>query len=435
MQEKVAQQLLYRRKARQFHRCYADKGLLEYNQDRLYDRYLKWKAKEINSRQIILNLQNNPLGNMATIPEVFQAMAPLLAQIPQYDRQEPPDTYHNKVMQAISYGTNLAVAAFNDAMKVTVLSGKMAGRFIPPNPFNNAASNAVNTPALFQAWLRDKYREVKIGTAQASMKALMHEKFHTIDTPETYEKRIRPYVDAMPYADALPILCSHLPENLELRIKISNPADLNAFFTELNNKWLEGGGPSMTARAIQQIPDPSQTLAIQPQKDDFKVRLARDLQYSGISSDDAALEQFIYDELDRRLGGKSAHIRKSPFAPRSAYATKKVVRKVAPKKTIKIIRHCSICGKTGHTKTRCSRVKRTKKVNYVIQDDSEDPEDLEYIVEEEDGSEEAEIEDDNEYVDDPEGCSFITDDDESNLSSSSRNCHAVKKKWSEVEYL
>ena len=56
-------------------------------------------------------------------------------------------------------------------------------------------------------------------------------------------------------------------------------------------------------------------------------------------------------------------------------------------------------------------------------------------MEEEDGSEEAEIEDDNEYVDDPEGCSFITDDDESNLSSSSRNCNAVKKKWSEVEYL
>ena len=77
-----------------------------------------------------------------------------------------------------------------------------------------------------------------------------------------------------------------------------------------------------------------------------------------------------------------------------------------------------ICGKTGHTKTRCSRVKRTKKVNYVIQDDSENPEDLEeeYIVEEEDSSEEEEIEEEE------------NDDDESNLSSSSRNCHAVKKK-------
>ena len=118
------------------------------------------------------------------------------------------------------------------------------------------------------------------------------------------------------------------------------------------------------------------------------------------------------------------------------YATKKVVRKVAPKKTIKVIHHCSICGKTGHTKTRCPRIKRTKKVNYVIQNEADDPENLkeEYIVEEEDSSEE-ESEDDDEYVDDPEGCSFRTDDDESNLSASSRNCYAVKKKWGEVEYL
>ena len=47
---------------------------------------------------------------MATLPDVFQAMAPLLAQISQYNGQELPDTYHNKVMQAISYGINLAVA-------------------------------------------------------------------------------------------------------------------------------------------------------------------------------------------------------------------------------------------------------------------------------------------------------------------------------------
>src|SRR2546421_8933137 len=227
---------------------------------------------------------------MATIPEVFQAMAPLLAQIPQYEGQEPPDTYHNKVMQAISYGHNLGVANFNDAMKITVLSGKMEARFVPPNPFNNSAGNAVNTPALFQAWLRDKYRKVKIGTAQASMKVLMYEKFNTIDTPETYEKRIRLHVNSMPYADALPILLNHLPENLEIRVRIANPADLNAFFTELNNKWLEAGGPSMTAQAIQQIPGPTQTLATQPKKDDFKICLVRNLTYSGIVTDDVTLE-------------------------------------------------------------------------------------------------------------------------------------------------
>ncbi|CAB5217272.1 hypothetical protein RhiirA1_458655 [Rhizophagus irregularis] len=85
-------------------------------------------ARELNSQQIILNLQNNPPGNMATIQDVMTSIAPLLAQIPQYER----------------------VASFSDAMKVTVLSGKMEGRFISPNPFNNGAGNPVNTPALFQ---------------------------------------------------------------------------------------------------------------------------------------------------------------------------------------------------------------------------------------------------------------------------------------------
>src|SRR5262249_39038669 len=47
-------------------------GLLEYNRDRVHDRYLKWKAKELNSRQIIQNLQNNPPGNMDAIQDVMQ---------------------------------------------------------------------------------------------------------------------------------------------------------------------------------------------------------------------------------------------------------------------------------------------------------------------------------------------------------------------------
>ena len=76
-------------------------------------------------------------------------------------------------------------------------------------------------------------------------------------------------MDVIPYADALPILLNHLPENLEIRIRIANPADLNAFFTKLNNKWLEAKGPSITAQTIQQIPFPSQTLAIQSQKNDL----------------------------------------------------------------------------------------------------------------------------------------------------------------------
>jgi hypothetical protein len=53
-------------------------------------------------------------------------------------------------MQTINYSNNLAVAGFNNAMKVTVLLGKIKERFILPNLFNNGAKNAINTPALFQ---------------------------------------------------------------------------------------------------------------------------------------------------------------------------------------------------------------------------------------------------------------------------------------------
>src|SRR5581483_12470958 len=109
----------------------------------------------------------------------------------------------------------------------------------------------------------------------------------------------------------------------------------------------------------------------QPVKDDFKLRLARDLQYAGIATDDASLEKFIYDELTKWLTKLASHVRRSPFEPKNMYATKKGIKKV-----IKVICHCSVCGKTGHTKVNCSTTskgKRVKKVNYVYQADDDDP--------------------------------------------------------------
>ena len=57
VQEKFALQLLYQRNVHHLQRSKGDIGLLEFNRDRLYERYEKWKAKEKNSRQNILNLQ------------------------------------------------------------------------------------------------------------------------------------------------------------------------------------------------------------------------------------------------------------------------------------------------------------------------------------------------------------------------------------------
>src|SRR5205814_10678809 len=115
--------------------------------------------------------------------------------------------------------------------------------------------------------------------------------------------------------------------------------------------------------------------------------LAGDLQYAGLSTDVDTLDHFIYGDLEKRVERKTAHVRRSTFSElqvRNTNATKKAVRKVVQKTPVKrivtkqVVRHCSACGKAGHTKNNCpAGVKRTKKVNYVYQDEIEDPEDSE----------------------------------------------------------
>ena len=170
---------------------------------------------------------------MAAIQDVMNAMAPLLAREEPYVGQEPPDDYFNRISQLFAYGDTLGVGAFNPAVKTNVLASKMAGRFMPPNSFNNASGVAVVTPVLFQQWLRDTYQQVMIGANQTSLKALNHEKFDTRDSPETYEKRIKPYAQGIPFADALPYLYEHLPNKLSVRMRMIAPADLNAYFQNL----------------------------------------------------------------------------------------------------------------------------------------------------------------------------------------------------------
>ena len=325
VQEKAVLQILVRRRK-------AEADLAEFNRAFVFNRYQKWKGRELNSRQIILNLQNNPPGNMATIQDVMHTLAPLLAQLPNYDGQEPPDVYYQKLRNINEMARPLAVAGFNAVARCQVMINKMTGRFapVPANDPYAGGNPAINTEPLFLNWLREKYREVMVGTNRSAIFALVNEKFLETDTPDSYEKRIKPLVQAMPDADALPYLFNQLPSDLEMRVRIANPATVIAFFTDLRNIWHESAGKRIQAHTIAPV-----NYTAQPQKDDFKIRLARDLAYTGIGTDDATLENFIYEELKKRLGGQTAHVRKSPFTPRSAYATKKVVRKVVPKASAK----------------------------------------------------------------------------------------------------
>src|SRR6266498_1190264 len=119
VQEKFALQLLYQRNAHHLQRSREDIGLLEYNQDRLYERYEKWKNKTQVKRQNILNLQgqiltlqNNPPNqiNMAGIPHPYfdwdDSISDFLAQLRldlQNQRIDPAGVGANGRAQALGH--------------------------------------------------------------------------------------------------------------------------------------------------------------------------------------------------------------------------------------------------------------------------------------------------------------------------------------------
>ena len=135
------------------------------------NKYQKWKAREINSRQIILNLQNNPLANMATMVDVNKLLRPQLSALPFYDGQEDPDSYYAKLRTINESARALAVGSFNPAERANMMKGKMTGRFHPVpanNPYNGA--NPINSEAEFLNWLQGKYREVMVGSNRDALK-------------------------------------------------------------------------------------------------------------------------------------------------------------------------------------------------------------------------------------------------------------------------
>ncbi|RHZ49279.1 hypothetical protein Glove_526g18 [Diversispora epigaea] len=404
--------------------------------NQLIDQRIIQFQNQYDTSQGILNLtrtaftneqQNNPLSNpnMAAIQEVIKIISTRFSTIPDYDGQEPPDIYYNKLRNINESCCPLGCIAFDAAQRANnrfcinlkkskylknpksilgtciVIIGKMAGRFFPvpaQNPYNANAN--INTKAEMLNWMQGRYREIMVGSTRAALKTLMNEKFSMLDTPDTYEKRIKPFVQGIPFADLLPYLYDHIPDNLEMRIRITAPANLEAFFTELRNKLLESGGlsgisPSVSTLPIQQIPQFSQ-------KNDALekfVNIAVRLRYSGDLSDPIVIHKFVETKLNKKYGSQTNHIKKKPFEQNNntkrTYATKK--------KLTKIIYRCSNCKKLGHRKNNCPSLKdkRSKKVNYTYQSEPEnsDQENESIVVLEdsdEKGSEAEESTSDNE---------------------------------------
>ncbi|RHZ78712.1 hypothetical protein Glove_157g64 [Diversispora epigaea] len=398
-----------------------DKVLIEFWRDRIILRYEKWKNKTHGARQIINNLnqqifalQNNPLANpinMAGIQDVMTSMAPLLAQIPQYIGQEPPDDYINKVIQVFSYGTGLGVGAFDDAVKANILKSKMSGKYAP-------------VPAQHPA-----------ETRQASLTKLTQEKFLPTDIPETYEERIRLLLLQTPNDndDALAILWNHLPDELFSRMENGAPADIDAFFTNLKNIWLKRQPSTFTYngnRNLSVITTNSSPIPYQLQPQEIKNRsfdhldsIAERLGYSdNASRNPDALANFIEDELYSRLGHANYNLRKEPFGQvredntrvitrastsgaKKVYATNKPAKK--PQKLTKVTYKCSNCGKIGHRKNKCPKLgKKPKKVNYTYQSEPENSDQEDEPIEVLEDEDEKNDEEDEESITDtePQNC-------------------------------
>jgi hypothetical protein len=145
-----------------------------------------------------------------------------------------------------------------------------------------------------------------------------------------------------------------------------------------------------------------------------------------------SINRFIVNEL-QKSGHDVNYIRKIIKPHRRTYkSTKKSTKKAGKTK-----RHCSICGKSGHTKSKCtnSKKKKTRKVNYVQANDSSENSSEESVTEESNSDSDEEVQcytaKRNEDSSETES-SENSEDNESDMTSDSEKesfrCYAVKKK-------
>ncbi|RGB21694.1 hypothetical protein C1646_777475, partial [Rhizophagus diaphanus] len=221
------------------------------NKDRRVQELLQRGQNILNLQGQILALQNNPLGNMADarcLP-VLNLIAPILAKNKPYTGQEPPDDYLDRLIQSISFVQghmtvleNANARDFDDAVKYDIYKAQMGGKYLPvpaQDPYNGNAN--INTPATLRAWMRSKYQRETVGSRQSALQRLTQKRFLPTDSPDTYEKRIRPLLLGVADGDAQTVgfLKNHLSGDLYTWMRAIAPAGIDAFFTQLKDMWLE----------------------------------------------------------------------------------------------------------------------------------------------------------------------------------------------------
>ncbi|GBC36910.2 hypothetical protein GLOIN_2v1773489 [Rhizophagus irregularis DAOM 181602=DAOM 197198] len=180
---------------------------------------------------------------------VLTMIALVLAKTKPYIDQEPPDDYLDRLIQSISFAQghmtvleNANAGDFDDVVKCDIFKAQMGGKYLPvpaQDPYNENAN--INSPATLRAWMRSHYQRETVGSWQSALQRLTQEKFLPSDTPDTYEKRIRPLLLGVADNDAQTIgfLKNHLSGDLYTWMRAVAPAGINAFFTNLKVMWLE----------------------------------------------------------------------------------------------------------------------------------------------------------------------------------------------------
>ncbi|CAG8811596.1 19557_t:CDS:1, partial [Dentiscutata erythropus] len=73
----------------------------------------------------------------------------------------------------------------------------------------------------------------------------MQEKFNSLDTPDTYESRIRKVIVGFQDAIVIPALYTHLPNDIRSNVKMymtirgGTNQTIDNFFTDLKKCWIE----------------------------------------------------------------------------------------------------------------------------------------------------------------------------------------------------